>query len=41
MKEASKLLSGRGGGRPDIAFGGTENLDKLSEVKDYLLGMLK
>lgn len=38
-KEASKLLNGRGGGREDVAFGGTSSLEKLEEVKKYLLSL--
>ena len=40
MKEASKILDGRGGGKPDVAFGGCSSLEKLSEVKNYLKGLL-
>lgn len=40
MKEASKILDGRGGGKLDVAFGGCSSLEKLSAVKDYLLGLL-
>ena len=38
-KEASKLLNGRGGGREDVAFGGTSSLEKLEEVKKFLLSL--
>ena len=41
MKECSALLSGRGGGRPDVAFGATDDLSSLSKVKEHLLGLLK
>lgn len=41
MKDCSKVLLGRGGGRPDVAFGGTENLDHMEEVRNYVLGLLK
>lgn len=41
MKDCSKILLGRGGGRPDVAFGGTENLEHMPEVKNYILGLLK
>jgi alanyl-tRNA synthetase len=40
MKEASKILDGRGGGKPDVAFGGCASLEKLSEVRNYLKGLL-
>lgn len=39
MKDASKMLNGRGGGRQDVAFGGTESLANLNEVKAYLEGL--
>lgn len=41
MKEASKLLNGRGGGRGDIAFGGAEKVSSLSQVKDYIESLIK
>jgi alanyl-tRNA synthetase len=41
MKDASKMLNGRGGGRPDVAFGGSESAADLSAVKSYLEGLLK
>ncbi len=41
MKEAAQLLNGRGGGRPDVAFGGSEDLSKMDAVKAYLEGLLK
>ena len=41
MKECSALLSGRGGGRPDVAFGATDDVSNLNKVKDHLLGLLK
>lgn len=41
MKEASALLNGRGGGRPDVAFGGTDSLENLAKVKAYLEGLVK
>ncbi len=40
MKEVSKVLNGRGGGRPDCAFGGTSditNLDKAFETFESLV----
>lgn len=40
MKECSSLLSGRGGGRPDVAFGGTDSLENIAKVKDYLVKIL-
>ena len=40
MKDASKLLNGRGGGRIDVAFGGCESLENLSEVTKYIKGLL-
>lgn len=39
MKNASKLLNGRGGGRPDVAFGGSEDISAMEEVKKYILGL--
>lgn len=36
MKDCSQLLGGRGGGRPDLAFGGADNIDQLEKVKEYL-----
>lgn len=41
MKDASKMLNGRGGGRPDVAFGGSESCDQLDQVKNYMEGLLK
>lgn len=41
MKEASKLLLGRGGGRPDVAFGGCDSSERFAEVKNYIEGLLK
>lgn len=41
MKDASKMLNGRGGGRPDVAFGGSESAADLSGVKSYMEGLLK
>ncbi len=41
MKECSALLSGRGGGRPDVAFGAADDLSNLNKVKEHLLGLLK
>ncbi len=41
MKDASKMLNGRGGGRPDVAFGGSETCDHLDLVKEYVKGLLK
>ncbi len=40
MKSVSQMLSGRGGGKPDVAFGGCSSLDNLSNVKEYLKGLL-
>ena len=39
MKNASKLLNGRGGGRPDVAFGGSEDISAMEEVRKYILGL--
>lgn len=36
IKEVSKILSGRGGGRDDVAFGGTDSLASLSQAEEYL-----
>ncbi|MDY2895547.1 MAG: DHHA1 domain-containing protein, partial [Candidatus Enterosoma sp.] len=41
MKEVSSLLSGRGGGRNDVAFGGTDNLSGFDQIKGHLEGLLK
>lgn len=41
MKECAQLLNGRGGGRPDVAFGGTEDLSNMDAVRTYLEGLLK
>lgn len=40
MKEASAILNGRGGGRPDVAFGGSESSDGFDKVKAYVEGLL-
>lgn len=37
MKEASKLLNGRGGGRADVAFGGSESLEGFEKVEAILV----
>ena len=37
MKEASKLLGGRGGGRPDVAYGGSSSLAGIAEVEKVLI----
>ena len=36
MKELSSLLNGSGGGRNDVAFGGTNNIDNLNSAKNIL-----
>ena len=36
MKDCSKILLGRGGGRPDVAFGGSDSIDNINEVKAYI-----
>ena len=38
-KEVSKILNGRGGGREDVAFGGTSSLANLEEAKKYLFSL--
>lgn len=41
MKDCSAKLNGRGGGRPDVAFGGSDSLENLHLLHNYLLGLLK
>lgn len=41
MKQASALLDGRGGGRPDTAFGSGKSLEKLDKVEELIKGLLK
>lgn len=37
VREIGKILNGSGGGKPDLAFGGTSDLSHLSEAKDAFL----
>lgn len=41
MKEISKVLNGRGGGRPDCAFGGTNDLSHFEEAKARFVSLVK
>lgn len=41
MRQASALLDGRGGGRPDMAFGSGKNLDGLDKVEQLVRGLSK
>lgn len=41
MKEISKVLNGRGGGRPDCAFGGTNDLSDFEKAKNAFLGLVR
>lgn len=41
MKQASALLDGRGGGRPDIAFGSGKSTAGLDKVRSLIEGMIK
>lgn len=41
MKEISKVLNGRGGGRPDCAFGGTNDLSDFEKAKNTFLGLVR
>jgi alanyl-tRNA synthetase len=34
LREACRMLDGRGGGRPDMAQGGGRNISKLAEALD-------
>ena len=36
MKQACKMLDGRGGGRPDMAQGGGKNVEKLEEAINFI-----
>ncbi len=41
MKEISKTLNGRGGGRPDCAFGGTNDLSQFEKAKIQFISLVK
>lgn len=41
VKEASVLLGGRGGGRPNTAQGGGRNAAKLTEALDRVEALLR
>ncbi len=41
MKEISKTLNGRGGGRPDCAFGGTNDLSQFEKAKTQFVSLVK
>ena len=41
MKEVSKVLNGRGGGRPDCAFGGTSDITNLEKAKEVFTSLVK
>lgn len=41
MKKASALLDGRGGGRPDIAFGSGKSMEKFNQVSSLIEGLIK
>ena len=41
MKEISKVLNGRGGGRPDCAFGGTNDLSGFDKAVELFRQLVK
>ncbi len=41
MKDISKVLNGRGGGRDDVAFGGTESLSDINKAEEMFKGLVK
>ncbi len=41
IKGIANISGGRGGGKPDLAQGGTKNIDKLNEALDSLLDIIE
>ena len=41
LKEAAELAGGRGGGRPDMAQGGTKELDKVDTALSSIYDIIK
>ena len=41
MKDVSKALDGRGGGKDDVAFGGTASLANFEKAKEVFMGLIK
>lgn len=41
MKEVSKVLNGRGGGRPDCAFGGTNDISNIAKAFETFESLIK
>ena len=41
IREISKIVAGSGGGKDDVAFGGTKDLSKFTEAKNALCNLVK
>ena len=41
MKQVAPLLGGSGGGRPDLASGAGKDASKVSELKEFVKGLIK
>ena len=41
MKEVSKVLNGSGGGKDDVAFGGTNDISNFNKIKETITSLIK
>ena len=41
IRELSKVLNGSGGGKDDVAFGGTSDISNFSKIRETINNLIK